>query len=134
MIKGFEFLYYCLYQMFALIKRVGEKDENLVSFFNAMLLSINILLLFLLSKFIFPLYFINLYLLMSSLFIVFFALYFTYKYYFLKKGNYIKIIANLEKKFPNCKRQMAVVGISYSLFTFLSFFLTAVYLANGTFF
>ena len=47
----FEFLYYCLYRMFALIKRVGVKDENLASLFYSILLFTNILTLSLFFKF-----------------------------------------------------------------------------------
>ena len=38
MIKIFEYLYYCQYRMFALVKRIGEKDENLASLFYSLLL------------------------------------------------------------------------------------------------
>lgn len=54
MIMFFEFLYYCLYRVFALVKRVGEKDENLASLLYSLLLSTNTIMLFFPLKFIIP--------------------------------------------------------------------------------
>jgi hypothetical protein len=130
----FDFLYYCLYRMFALIKRVGEKDENLASSFYAVLLSTNTLMLVALCKFYIPLHLVNQYLLKGSFFIFFFIWYFVCKYYFLKKENYLRIITIYEAKYKRRNKQMAVVGVFYSITTFLSFYMTVVYMVNGTYF
>jgi hypothetical protein len=130
MMKIFEFLYYCLYRIFALVKRVGEKDENLASSFYAVLLSTNVLSLLLLSKLIIPLNLINQYLLKGSFFIIFFIWYFVCKHYFLKKENYFRIISHYEEMFPGKKKQMALIGIAYFLLTPLTFIVLATWLSR----
>ena len=136
--RAFEFLYYCLYRMFALIKRVGEKDENLASLFYSVLLSTNMITFLLPLKFIIPKGALTPFpynvLTKAILIVIFFIWYFVCKYYFLKKENYVRIISHYEERFPNKKKQIAVIGIFYSIATFLSFYITAIYLANGTFF
>ena len=99
--KSFEFLYYCLYRMFTLIKRVGEKDENLASSFFSILLSTTTITLFFPLRFIIPKgfftprpYDVLLKFTLGSIFIIW---YFICKYYFLKKENYLRIIASYEK-------------------------------------
>src|SRR4051812_34573417 len=100
--KGvFEFLYYCLYRVFALVKRVGEKDENLASSMHSVLLSTYTIVLFFPLKFIIPKGALTPFpyniLTKVSFFIVFFVWYFICKYYFLKKENYIRIISHYEE-------------------------------------
>lgn len=125
MINIFEFLYYCQYRMFALIKRVGEKDENLASFFYSVLLSTQSLTLLFFLRFIVPKGFFeqNPYniILRVSLISVFFIWYFFCKYYFLKKENYKRIIILYEGKYPNKNSKIALIGIFYALLTFISF-------------
>jgi len=130
----FEFLYYCLYRMMALIKRIGEKDENLASLFYSILLYTHTIMLFFPLRYVFPKgYFtptfnsIILKSIMTSTFVIW---YFICKIYFLKKKNYIRIIQNYEQKYPDKKIKMAVIGIFYSLLTFLSFIIIAGILSN----
>ena len=122
--------------MFALVKRVGEKDENLASFFYSILLSTHSVMLFFPIRYIAPKGFFTPYsvLIKLSFGAIFFIWYFICKYYFLKKKNFIRVIATYEKKFLNINKRMAIIGITYSLVTFLSFYMTAVYLANGSLF
>lgn len=133
----FEFLYYCLYRMFGLIKRIEVKDENLASQFYSGLLSTHTLILFFPLRYFFPKgYFtstlnsIILKFLMASIFVIW---YFICTNYFVKKKNYFRIINNYEKKYHDKKKSMATIGIVYSLFTFFSFYIIAIYIANGTF-
>lgn len=132
--KLFEYLYYCLYRMFALIKRVGEKDENLASFFYSVLLSTNVMTLSLPLKFIIPKGFFTPYpyniLIKIILGSVFVLLYFTCKSYFLEKDNHVRIILNYKIKFVDKNRQMALVGILYSFFTFVAFLVLALWLSR----
>lgn len=132
--KVFKFLYYCLYRMFALVKRVGEKDENLASSFYAILLSTNTIIFFFPLKFIIPNGFFTLYsynILIKIMFVsIFFIWYFTCKKYFLKKGNYIKIISHYEEKYIDRKIQMAIIGIVYSILTPLIFISLAIWLSK----
>ncbi len=125
MMKVFEFLYYCLYRMFALIKRVGEKDENLASLFYSVLLSTKSLTLFFIIRYTDAraLFLLSPYnnILKVSMAAVFFIWYFACKSYFLKRGNYIKIIAFYEKKYAGKNQRMAIVGIIYSICTFILF-------------
>lgn len=130
----FEFLYYCLYRIFALIKRVGEKDENLASLFYSILLSTNSIMIFFPLKFIIPKgtftpppYNVLIKIILGS---VFFIWYFVCKYYFLKKENYIKIITHYENKYEGQNKRMALVGITYSLITFISFISLAMVLSR----
>src|SRR5690606_8178021 len=112
-------------------------DENLAAEFNSALLSTHTIMLFFSLRYIFPKgylanfpYNIILNSTMASVFVIW---YFLCKKYFIKKKNYIRIINKYEEKYPDKKIEMALIGIAYSLFTFLSFYITAVYLANGTF-
>ena len=116
--------------MFALIKRVGEKDENLASSFYSIMLSTNFLTLFLVSKLIFPVYLINEFLLKSSFFIVFFVLHFVCKFYFLKKQNYRPIIAYYDQEYTNKKKYFAVIGILYFIFSPTVFLVSAIWLSK----
>jgi hypothetical protein len=121
--------------MFALVKRVGEKDENLAAFFYSILLSTNTIIMIsfplklLTPKGTFTLYPYNI-LIKGILASVFFILYFICKYYFLKKGNYIIIIANYSKRYKGKERQMALIGVFYSIFTFVSFISLAMWLSR----
>ena len=134
MIQVFEFLYYSLYRIFSLVKRSVEKDENLASSFFSILLSTNTgMILFVLRHVVpkgffmqYP-YDIILKLMYGS---VFFIWYFTCKYYFLKKENYLKIISFYENKYTGKNKQMVLIGISYSIFTFLSFIGLAMWLSR----
>jgi hypothetical protein len=111
--------------MFALIKRVGEKDENLASSFFSILLSTNtIALLFPLKFFIqngiFAQYPYDL-LIKIILCSVFFIWYFFCKSYFLRKEKYKRIIVDKEDRYFGKNKQIAIFGILYSLFSFVSF-------------
>lgn len=131
---GFEFLYYCLYRVFTLVKRVGEKDENLASSIYAVLLSTNTIVLLFPLKFIipkgsltpFPYNFLT----KAFFFVIFFIWYFICKNYFLKKENYIRIISHYEERFPTKKKQMALIGIAYFLLTPLIFIILAMWLSG----
>jgi hypothetical protein len=132
--RAFEFLYYCLYRVFALVKRVGEKDENLASSFYAILLSTNTIVLFFPLKFIIPKGALTPFpynVLTKVIFIaIFFVWYFICKYYFLKKENYLRIISFYENEYEGRNTQMAIIGTLYSLFTFSSFIGLAMWLSR----
>lgn len=121
----FNYLFYCLYRFFALVKRVGEKDENLVASFYPLLLFTNTLTILIPLRFIFPHgYFkefpYNL-LLKLMLGIPYFIWYFVCKYYFLKKGNHLRIVNDYDKKYTNGFTQPVIVGVTYIIVTFASF-------------
>ena len=117
----FEFLYYCLYRMFALIKRVGERDENLASQFYSGLLTTNFFCFLFFLKFVINLSTFNEWLLKGGFFSLFIVSYIFCNIYFIKKQNYIRIINNYDLKYPDKKNILATVGIIYSMSTFLSF-------------
>ena len=123
--------------MFALVKRVGEKDENLASSFYSILLSTHSLMLFFILKYMVPIGFFSkkpYSILLKLILVCFFVIwYFLCKYYFIIKENYKTIISVNEKKFTD-NNWIAIIGIIYSIVTFLVFYVTAIYLANGTFF
>ena len=132
--RVFEFLYYCLYRIFALVKRVGEKDQNLASSFYAILLSTNTITFFFPLKFIitkgtFTPYPYNI--LIKAIFAsIFFIWYFICKNYFLKKENYIRIIEHYEGKYADNKVLMAIIGIVYFILTPLTFITLAIWLSR----
>ena len=126
----FEFLYYCLYRMFALIKRVGEKDENLASWFYSVLLFTHVLTFSLFIKFSIKKGIYSELIYKGTGILLLLILYYFCKYYFLKKENYIRIINKYEEKYPDKKIIIAIIGIAYSLFTFLSFPATVSILSN----
>lgn len=132
----FDYLYYCLFRMFASIKRVGEKDENLAAIFFSVLLSTHSLMILFLLRYIFLKDYFSLFpynlllkLLIGSVFLVW---YFICSYYFLKRENYKRILSFYESMYKGKNKRIALIGVLYSLTTFLVFYMTAVYLANGT--
>ena len=134
MIMFFEFLYYCLYRVFALIKRVGEKDENLASLLYSLLLSTNTIMFFFPLKFIIPKGALTPFpynVITKGIFIaIFFVWYFACKHYFLKMENYLRIISHYEERFPGKRKQMALIGIAYFLLTPLTFIVLATWLSR----
>lgn len=130
--KLFDFLFYCLYRVFKLVKRVGERDENLASLFYSLLLSTNTIMLFFPLRYVFPkgyfnTFFSNLVLkvALGSIIIIY---YFLCKSYFLQKGNDERIIRLYENQYSNSKA--VVIGITYSLLTFISFITSAYVMSN----
>ncbi|TPG40866.1 hypothetical protein EAH81_11025 [Flavobacterium pectinovorum] len=124
--------------MFASIKREGEKDENLASIFFSVLLSTNSLMIFFLLKYIFPKGYFSLFpyniilkLMIGSVFLVW---YFICNHYLLKRKNYKRIISFYENIYKEHNKKIAWIGVLYSLATFLVFYMTAIYLANETYF
>lgn len=107
--------------MFALIKRVGEKDESLASQFYSGLLTTNFFCFLLFLKFVINLSKFNEWLLKGGFFSLFIVSYIFCNIYFIKKQNYIRIINNYDLKYPDKKNILATVGIIYSMSTFLSF-------------
>jgi len=120
--------------MFALVKRVGEKDENLASSFYAIILSTNTIALSFPLKFIIPKGSLAPFpynVLIKAAFIsIFFIWYFICKYYFLKKENYKRIISYYEEKYPGKNKQMATIGITFFILTPLVFISLAMWLSR----
>lgn len=125
MVNILGFLYYCQYGVFALIKRVGEKDENLASLLYSLLLSTNTIVFLFPLKFTIPKGALNPFpynILKKAIFIaIFFVWCFLCKHYFLKKENYDSIITLYEKKFLGKKKQISQIGITYFLLSLLTF-------------
>lgn len=123
--KIFDFLFYCLYRMFALVDRVGERNEDLASSFYAVLLSTNTLLLFVLIRYTnarmlfktFPYNFI-LKVFAVSIFVIW---YIACKRYFIKSKKYERIVEYYERIYSGKNRKLALLGILYTIITFLSF-------------
>lgn len=120
--------------MFALVKRVNVKDENLASTFFSILLSTNTMFFLLPLKFIIPLgtftpppYYNILKIVFGSFFLIW---YFICKYYFLHKKKCVEIIAFYEQKGGEKNKQMAIYGILYCLLTFISFIVSAMVLSR----
>lgn len=125
MMRIIEFLYYCLFRMFALIKRKGERDENLAASFYAILLTTNLLMLSLPLKFVIPkgvlLAFPYSILIKTFILSCFFLMYHICKYFFLKKKHYLRVIPYYESKYEGKNKQLAFIGILYMVLTFGSF-------------
>ena len=134
MIALFEFIYYCLYRLFSTIKRVGEKDENLASSFFSILLSTNTSMLFFALRYILPKGYFTPYpynYLLKIIFVSPFIFWYLFcKSYFLKKENFIRIINHYEVKYSNRNSQMVLIGILYTLVTFISFICLAMILSR----
>jgi TRAP-type mannitol/chloroaromatic compound transport system permease small subunit len=135
MINVFEFLYYSLYRVFKLVKRVGEKDENLAASFFSILLSTNtgmilFVLRYIVPKDLFlhhPSYNIFIKLMYVSVFVIWYLI---CKNYFLKKENYLRIISFYESKYKGRNNQMVIIGVLYSLITFSIFIALAIWLSR----
>lgn len=123
----FDFLYYCIYRLFKLMKRTGVSDEYLAARFYSILLSTNSLMLFFLLRFTSLKYYFKIYpynyLLKILMLLVFVFWYFFNKIYFFKKTNYLRIINHYEikKKYLS----FAIIGIIYSIITFAFFIILA---------
>lgn len=135
MIKLFEFLYYSLYRVFKLVKRVGEKDENLASSFFSILLSTNTGMILFVLRYVVPKDLllqhsscnISIRLMYVSILVIWYLI---CKNYFLKKENYLRIVSFYESKYEGRNNQMAIAGVLYSLFTFSSFISLAMWLSR----
>ena len=119
----FNFLYYCIFRVFKLVKRAGVKDENLASYFFSILLSTNTIMIFFSLKFIIPKGFFtfnpyNL-ILKTILIAIFFGWYFICKNYFIKKEKSIGII-NFYREKTNSKKSVCI-GVLYIFFSFFMF-------------
>jgi len=125
----FEFLYYCLYRMMALVKKERENEE-LASFFYPFLITTNFYCPLLLLKFFINLSQYNEWLVKGIVYLSFLISYLYCRYYFIKKKNYLRIINNYEEKYPDKKITMVIIGITYSLFTFLSFIILISFLSK----
>ena len=130
----FEFLYYCLYRVFNLVKRVGEKDEELASSLYSILLSTNTIAFFSPLKFIIPKGALTPFpynVLIKVVFIsIFFIWYFICKNYFLKKDNCRRIILYYDGKYANKKAQLAIIGITFFILTPSVFICLATWLSR----
>jgi hypothetical protein len=134
MIQIFEFIYYCLYRMFALIKRVGEKDEILASSFFSILLTTNTIIFLFPLKFLIPKgiftphpYDILIKLILGSVFGIWYLI---CNNYLLKRENYLRIVSFYESKYEGRNNQMALIGVLYSLLTFSIFIGLAMWLSS----
>lgn len=126
MMKVFEFLYYSLYRMFRLVKRVGAKDENLASSFFSILLATNTGNFLFVIRDITPRDFFaqspSFYILIRIVYVLIVAIwYLVCKNYFLKNENYLRIISYYENKYGGQNFQVVLIGVLYTLFTFLLF-------------
>lgn len=126
MIKLFDFLYYCLYRVFASIKREGEKDERLASTFYSILLSTNLMMILFVFKFIIPKVFFSnqMYALLLKGFLccAFIYIYMYCKRYFLVNGNWKIIKLNFDTKFRSISNKVVIMfGVLYIVLTFTSF-------------
>jgi hypothetical protein len=117
--------------MLELIERVGEKNENLASFFYAILLSTNTVMLILPLKIVFqkdfqdpPLIGYTVKVFLAS---IFFIWYYMCKRYFLDKGNCSAIIKRYSN---NSKMKMSIIGGIYSAGTFILFISVAMILSK----
>ena len=130
----FDFLFYCLYRVSGLPRRVGEKDETLASLFFSILLASNTIMIMFPLKFLIQKGTFDSVLLKVALKItlasIFFIWYFICKNYFLKHENYLRIIQKFAIKYKNRNKQMALIGIVYSLVTFVSFISAAFWLSR----
>ena len=121
----FDFLYYCLYRVFSLIKRVGEKDENLASLFYSILLYTNTITVLLFLKFIIPhgIFSADLLSILLKVFFVavFIFVYYACRFYFLKKEHWKRIVNYYTTKYENQKTLIVLISIVYTLLSFFAF-------------
>lgn len=123
MINIFNILFYCLYRIFKLTKRVDVKDEDLTSSFFSILLSTNTLMVLFTLSHIFKFFLSNsirdVVIVKIILGAIFFMWYYICKRYFKKYSN--RIINQFEIKYSNKNKEMVFIGIFYTLITFSSF-------------
>jgi|GEM_PF-3927219 len=131
-----KFLYYIVYRLFKLIPRREPIDHLLASSFIAILFTTNLVTIIVLIELILHAYFnaaeqITVGIVLIALFLI---IYIYCKWYFIKKEKYIEIITDFDEKNKSSLKLMGVLGIIYTVATFLGFYVLAVYSSNGTFF
>lgn len=121
--QAFEFLFYCLYRMFKVVKRQGVKDEDLAVLFYSMVLWTNFETLLFPLRFVIPKGYFDPPLLRYSLTTLhvsmIFVLYFFCRRYFIASRRYQRIFEYFEN--PKTNNRHAFIGIAYSLASFVSF-------------
>jgi hypothetical protein len=120
--------------MFTLVKRVGEKDENLTVLLYSLLLSTNTITAIFPAKFLIaPGTFTEYPKSVSVKFflaLIFFIWYFICKKYFINKKHYDRIIIHYEKKYSSKSKQFALLGILYFAITVTTFLFLAIVLSR----
>lgn len=119
----FEFLFYCLYQMSALVKRIGVRNEDIACFFYSLLLFLNTSVVFFTLRIVIPKgalgIIFNTLAIKLLLVLPFLVWYLICRHYFIKKNNARRIITKNEIKYKN--KNMAIIGVLYFIFSFLAF-------------
>jgi hypothetical protein len=126
-----EFLFYCLYRFFRFFPRREPIDHKLASSMLSLGIWLNLMTAAILIKFfIFPLSIINRYIYTLGFIIIISFCHFGCKNYFIKSGNYRKIIAHYDEKYNSLFKLMGIIGISYYLLSSFIFGWLAYYLSN----
>ena len=132
--KTFEFLYYCLYGIFKRVRRQGGKDEVLTCNFYSVLLATNTISLGLPLKFFIPKGYFTPFpynvIIQFFLILIFIVWYFGCKKYFLKSNYYKIVLENNKRCTQNKNNTIILLGILYSLFTFISFIGLAMWISR----
>ena len=129
--KLFEFIYYCIYKPFVLIKRrSGAREEKLVSELYSGMLFINSIMVLLLLKFFIPYRTFNLPSTICLCVIIFIGLRQFCNNYFVKKENYIRIINFYNEKHIENKKLIYAIGIVYVIGSPILFIEAADVLSN----
>ena len=134
--KLINFLYYILYRAFYQYSVKKEMLPNGVSLLLTLLFSTNILLIICITIKILNIRLseANSFIHITAFLSVFVFNRFMFKYYFIKKENYIWIINKYDENYKDYFKLIRAVGILYTFLTPMSFYMICVYIANGTFF
>jgi hypothetical protein len=124
-----DFLYYILYRAFYQYSGKKEKMPSGTSLLLTLLSSTNtILLLAIVLKFginkgyLFP-YYNHIKVFFGSIFLI---LYFSFKRYFIKENNYVRIVAKYDTKYKNRIKLIRFAGFLYLILTPLSLIMIAI--------
>lgn len=121
----FDFLFYSLFKVFNSIKRVGVRDEDLAATFFPILLTINSLMILIIIQSIMSYKFENIQSVKIGIYIISISLFIGWnrlcKIYFTKHKNDQRIISMLDLKYSNGKNFFMMIGIFYTLLTFIGF-------------
>lgn len=123
--KLLNFLYYSVYRVFALIPRKEPIDHILAATFFSLLFSTNLITLLILGKSLgldYGRYDFRLFLIL-----IFVTIYIIFRWYYIRSGNYKKIIEAGDRRFFLVKYRISMFGIAYLFLTFLGFYLLSTF-------
>lgn len=120
----FNFIFYCLFKMFALVKRQGVKNESLATSYYAVLVGTNIVSVIVIVNKHIPVEIYSKILSIILVLLLFVLLQHLFGHYFLLHDRFKQIISKYSLAANPSQMLYPIIGILYSVLTFLIFYLS----------